>query len=125
MGRRIGSLLQVYPLLGVDVHNYQLHAQLYKSQEEKAERWQRLAWLRKQAQMNPQQQQLAQEREEAEEADSQQEEAEGTSGLQVRVLYDDEEGLENVERVLEGMVASEGGRTLSLKVRPWANSGDG
>lgn len=70
-----------------------------------------------------QQQQQAQGREEAEEADSQQEEAEGTSGLQVRVLYD-EEGPENVERVLEGMVASEGGRTLSLKVRPWVNGTD-
>ncbi len=108
--------------------------QAYKSQEERTESWEKLAWLWEQAhkkrQSPPEQNQPAVQQ--AEGADSaavegveapeaQQMEAGECGGdqdmaLKVRVMYEEEDGLDGVQRVLQGMVASEGGRSVTLKV---------
>lgn len=129
--------------------------QAHLRREEKAESWEKLAWLREQAHPKRQQQeqQLEQEEETAVHGQEQEQEQEQGQGqdeecgeaaaavvgeenapvthqmeaagreqeedkaLRMRVVYDEEQGLDGVERVLQGMVANKGGiAELALKV---------
>lgn len=127
-----------------------LRLQAHLRREEKAESWEKLAWLRAQAHLkrHTQEQQLEQEKtavhgqeqvqlqgqdeECGEEAaavvgeeiapvahqmEGVEREQEEDKSLRIRVLYDEGQGLDGVERVLQGMVAYKGGiAELALKV---------
>jgi hypothetical protein len=127
-----------------------VYLQAYKAEEERAESWEKLAWLREQAQTKRRRRQLAQSPQEEEEEEEEEEPASEPAAteqepaaeegdieaaaavapeaqaveaaadgvtLRVRMLYDEEDGLNGVERVLQGMVASRGGQSIALKVR--------